>query len=94
MTALRPVAVKLDEATRVRLQKLADARDRTPHWILREAVSEFLEREEKRESFRQDALAAWDAYELTGQYVTHADADAWLARLEAGEATEPPECHN
>jgi predicted transcriptional regulator len=94
MNAVRPVAVKLDEATRARLQKLADARDRTPHWILREAVAEFLEREEKREAFRQAALAAWQEYELTGLHVTQSEADAWLARLEDGETCEPPECHN
>jgi predicted transcriptional regulator len=94
MNAVRPVAVKLDEATRTRLQKLAEARDRTPHWILREAVAEFLDREEKREAFRQSALEAWQEYELTGLHVTHSEADAWLVRLEGGEICEPPECHN
>jgi len=94
MNAVRPVAVKLDEATRNRIQKLAEARDRTPHWILREAVAEFLDREEKRETFRQAAREAWQEYELTGLHVTHSEADAWLARLEDGETCEPPECHN
>jgi len=94
VNAVRPVAVKLDEATRARLQKLADARDRTPHWMLREAVAEFLEREEKRDSFRQAALEAWQEYELTGLHVTQSEADAWLARLEDGIGCEPPECHN
>lgn len=94
MNAVRPVAVKLDEATRTRLQKLAEARDRTPHWILREAVAEFLDREEKREAFRQSALEAWQEYELTGLHVTHSEADAWLVRLEGGEICGPPECHN
>ena len=92
MSVVRPVAVKLDEATRNRLQKLAEARDRTPHWILREAVAEFLDREEKREAFRQSALEAWHEYEFTGLHVTHSEADVWLARLEGGEICEPPEC--
>ena len=94
MSAMRPVAVKLDEDTRSRVQKLAEARDRSPHWILREAVSEFLDREEKRETMRQAALTVWEEYELTGLHVTHAEADAWLARLEEGQDTESPECHN
>jgi len=94
MSAVRPVAVKLDEATRSRLQRLADARSRSPHWILREAVTEFLEREEKREEFRQAAREAWDEYELTGLHVTHDEADGWLARLEKGDDVEPPDCHN
>ena len=44
------------------------------------------------DTFR-DALAAWDSYQATGVHVTADEADAWLARLEAGEDVEPPECH-
>ena len=40
--------------------------------------------EEKREKFRQDALAAWTEYQTTGLYVTAAEADKWLAKLQSG----------
>ena len=39
-----------------------------------------------------DALAAWAAYETTGEHATHEVVDAWLARLEAGEDADPPPC--
>ena len=94
MNAVRPVAVKLDQETRERLKRLADVRDRSTHWMLREAVSQFLFREEAREAFRQAGLAAWLEYQTTGQHVTHEEADAWLAKLEAGEETDMPQCHN
>ena len=94
MNAIRPVAIKLDQDTRDRLKRLADAKDRSTHWMLREAVSQFLEREEKREAFRQAGLQAWSEYQATGQHVTHVEADAWLAKLEAGEDATVPECHN
>lgn len=42
---------------------------------------------------RQDALAAWDAYQATGLHVTSEEAETWLARLEAGEDAAAPECH-
>ena len=74
------------------MQRLADARHRTPHWMMREAIKQYVEREEKRESFRQDAISAWEAYQTTGQHVTMKDADAWLAKLESGQDVEPPEC--
>jgi predicted transcriptional regulator len=88
----KPVAVKLDDDSRARIKKLADARQRTPHWMMREAITQYIDREEKRESFRQDAIAAWEAYQTTGRHVTSEDADAWLGKLEAGLDVEPPEC--
>ena len=60
---------------------------------MREAMAQYVEREERRERLRQDALAAWAEYRATGQHVTAEEADAWLARLEAGEDAEPPSPH-
>ena len=94
MNAIRPVAVKLDQDTRDRLKRLADAKDRSTHWMLREAVSQFVEREEKREAFRQAGLQAWTEFQATGQHITHDEADAWLAKLEAGVEAAVPECHS
>ncbi len=47
----------------------------------------------KHQSLCQDAVAAWSRYQTTGQHVTAEEADAWLAKLEAGEDAAPPECH-
>jgi predicted transcriptional regulator len=87
-------SVKLDETMRERVQRLASARRRSPHWLMREAIEQYVEREEKREQLRQDALAAWNHYATTGLHITSAEADAWLAKLEAGDDASPPECHN
>jgi len=86
-------SVKLDPELRGRVQKLADARRRTPHWIMREAIAEYVTREEQREKFRADAEAAWEEYQATGLHLTAEDADAWLDRLEAGEQVAPPPWH-
>jgi len=88
-----PVAVKLDDNVYGRVKKLANARERSPHWLMREAIVQYVEREEKREAFRKDGIRAWEAYQETGLHVTHAEADAWLAQLAAHEDREPPECH-
>lgn len=92
-TAQRPIAVKLDQDIRDRIKRLAEARHRTTHWMMREAIAQYIEREEKREAFRQDGLRAWNDYQATGLHVTLKEADAWLAKLEAGEELEPPACH-
>jgi len=85
--------IKLDDELKSRVHRLADQRDRSAHWIMREAITQYVEREEKRESFKQDAMRAWNDYQANGLHVTHEEADAWLAKLEAGEDAEPPKCH-
>lgn len=86
-------SLKLDPETKQRVRRLASTRRRSVHWLICEAVEQYVEREEKRERLRQDALAAWDAYQTTGLHVTAEEADAWLARLERGEDAAAPECH-
>jgi predicted transcriptional regulator len=89
-----PVAIKIDADIKERVRRLADARQRTSHWLMREAISQYVEREEKREAFRQAGLKAWSEYQTTGLHVTGQEADAWLAQLESGSNNvEPPECH-
>jgi predicted transcriptional regulator len=92
-SATHPVAIKIDEETKTRLKTLAAARDRTPHWLMREAITQYVDREEKREALRQDTLQAWEQFQATGLHVTGDEADAWLQQLEQGNDVEPPECH-
>ena len=94
MTAsTRPVAIKIDPDIKERVRRLATARNRSAHWLMREAITQYVEREEKREAFRQDAIKAWEEYRTTGLHATAEEADAWLARLEDDQDAEPPECH-
>lgn len=89
----KAVAVKLDQSTRDRIKRLAIARHRAPHWVMHEAIQQYVEREEKRESFKQDAIRAWDHYQTTGLHVTMEEADTWLAKLASGKDVPPPPCH-
>jgi predicted transcriptional regulator len=93
MPTLSTTSLKLDSEMKERVQRLASARRRSPHWVMREAVEQYVEREEKREQFRQNALAAWTHYQTTGLHATAEEADVWLAKLEAGEDAAAPECH-
>ena len=95
MTAavVRPVAIKIDEDTKARVKRLADARHRTSHWLMREAITQYVDREEKREAFRQATLKAWEEYRTTGLHVTADEADAWMSQLEQGHDVEPPRAH-
>ena len=86
-------SVKLDDDLKNRIQHLADVRHRSAHWIMREAIRGYVEREEKRETFKQDALRAWEAYQENGLHLTLEEANDWLAKLETGEDAELPKCH-
>jgi predicted transcriptional regulator len=92
-TSIRPVAIKIDEDTRNRVKRLAEARQRSSHWMMLEAIRQYVEREEKREAFRQDGIRAWNEYQATGLHVTGDEVIAWLDTW--GEENEPaaPVCH-
>jgi predicted transcriptional regulator len=93
MATFSTTSLKLDSAIKKRVHRLAAARRRSPHWIMREAVEQYVEREERREQVRQDALAAWAEYQTTGLHVTAKEADAWLSKLETGKHAVIPKCH-
>jgi predicted transcriptional regulator len=93
MPATSTTSLKLDSELKERVHRLAAARRRSAHWVMCEAVEQYVSREEKRERLRQDALAAWNHYQTTGLHATADEADAWLVRLEAGEHAEDPGCH-
>lgn len=88
------VSVKIDDVLKGRVQHLANARKRSSHWIMREAITRYVEQEEARESVRHAAIAAWEGYSASGLHATFEEADAWLAELEGGQLAERPQCHN
>jgi predicted transcriptional regulator len=71
-------SIKLDDELKGRVHQLAGLRQRTPHWIMREAIAQYVEREEARESFKQEALASWAAYQETGLHLTGQQVRSWL----------------
>ncbi|MCH8073577.1 MAG: CopG family ribbon-helix-helix protein [Proteobacteria bacterium] len=86
-------SVKLDDDLKRRIQNLAESRQRSPHWIMREAIRDYVEREEARESFKREALASWEAYQETGRHLTGQELHDWLRTWGADRETEIPECH-
>ena len=72
---IKPLAVKLELDIRDRLKTLASSRQRSTHWMMREAIAQYIEREEKQESYRQEGLRGQMSIpslcnlDLTGQLV-------------------------
>ncbi len=87
-------SLKIDDLTKDRIRRLADSRARTPHWIMREAIREYLDREEARESFLADATASWETYRETGRHLSGEDALAWLATWGTADEHPAPKCRD
>ena len=87
------VSVKLDDALKGRVQRLAVNQRRTAHWVMREAIQQYVEREEARESFRQEALASWTEYRQSGAHLTGAETRDWLRGWGDEEGGDLPACH-
>ncbi|MDP3816914.1 CopG family ribbon-helix-helix protein [Pseudomonas sp.] len=87
-------SIKIDDELKGRIQHLASLRQRSAHWIMREAIAQYVEREETRESFKQEALASWAAHQETGLHLTGQETRAWLNTWGAEAETELPKCHD
>ncbi|PZR93978.1 Predicted transcriptional regulator [Bosea sp. CRIB-10] len=86
-------SIKLDDELKGRVQNLAAARRRTSHWIMREAIAQYVEREEKREALRQDTLKAWEDFQATGLHATAEEVETWLSSWGTDNELPAPECH-
>lgn len=87
-------SLKIDEALKDRVQSLAAIRQRSAHWIMRDAIQQYVDREEARESFRNEALASWTAYKETGRHLTASETATWLENWGTSSETMQPECHD
>ena len=88
-----PLSVKLDAEEKVLLAEIAKEKSRSIHYLLREAVSEYISKEKARLDFMREARGALDHYEQTGQHVTHQEMMAWAESLNTEGELPAPSCH-
>ncbi len=83
-----PLSVKLAQTSRQRLGQMAQIQRRPAHTLAREAIEEYLTREEEKIRQNQEADASWRHYQDTGLHVTGEEAMAWIQSW--GKADELP----
>ena len=88
------MGVKLDEEIKSRLKALGESRDRTPHWLMKKAITDFLDREEALEKRNREADEALEEYQSTGQYVSHETMETWLETWGTDNEGPCPELKN
>lgn len=86
-------SIKIDDELKGRIQHLAGLRQRSAHWIMLEAIQQYVGREEARESFKQEALSSWAEYQETGLHLSGREVQGWLDTWGTEAAAEIPECH-
>jgi predicted transcriptional regulator len=86
-------SIKIDNLLKGRIQALARLRQRSAHWIMCQAIEQYVAREEARESFKREAMASWTAYQETGLHLNGQEVRAWLNTWGTDGGIEPTECH-
>lgn len=72
------IGVKLDDTIRERLKAVGTAKRRSTHWLMREAINQFLAREEEALRRERETMESWEHYQMTGEHVGHDAMTAWL----------------
>ena len=87
---LKPMGIKLPVTERERLKKLGEQKKRSPHWLAKEAISQYLDREEATERFKQETIDRWEEYRTTGKTVPNDVVMAWLDSWGTDNEDEAP----
>jgi predicted transcriptional regulator len=75
------VGIRIDADTQNRLRELGKRRDRSPHYLMKQAVEQFLTRAERDEAELQLMQERWRNFELTGHTLAHEEVVAWAQEL-------------
>lgn len=90
----KPVGVKLPAELKERLQRISTEKQRSTHWIMKEAIQQYVDREEAAEQFKRETLAAWEEYQRDGQHITGNEMIGWLSTWGTADETDCPPCHS
>jgi predicted transcriptional regulator len=83
-------AIKLDDETNNRLKALAHQRNRSAHWLMKDALERYLTEEERYEREKAEDLAEYEDYVLTGKAIDNETVVSWLNELTLGKNTAWP----
>ena len=92
-TQTKPVGVKLTPDLKDRLNQIGMAKHRSAHWLMKEAIQQYVEREEAAERFKRETIDAWEEYQRDGQHINHIEMIGWLSTWGTVGETECPPCH-
>jgi predicted transcriptional regulator len=87
------VSIKLDSSDRDRISSLASLKKRTPHYLMKEAILEYVQREEARQNFIKAADASFEHFKETGLHITLDEFSTWVDEVQNNPDTPITACH-
>jgi len=87
------VTIKLDDADRDSIASLATAKKRTPHYLMKEAILEYVKKEEARQNFIAAAESSFEHYKETGLHITLDEFSHWVDEVQEMPEAPAPACH-
>ena len=72
------LGVRLDKRLEERLTVLAEKTQRSKSYLAKEALTRYIEQEERKAFEAQEVLARWERYQETGETVSNDTAMQWL----------------
>lgn len=87
------VTIKLDNADRDRIASLAATKKRTPHYLMKEAILDYVKKEEARQNFIAAAESSFEHYKETGLHITLDEFSHWVDEVQETPDAPLPACH-
>jgi predicted transcriptional regulator len=86
-------SIKLQDGLRERIRAVAASEQRTPNKLMNDAISEYVDRKERRAAYLAEIEERHREMRETGLHVTQEEADRYIDALLRGENPPLPKPH-
>ncbi len=83
------VSVKIAPPIKKRLQALGKIKQRSTHWLMKEAITNYLKLEEHEEQLKQETIQRWQEMK-EGKFLGNDKITEWLDRWGSDKEEERP----
>lgn len=87
------LSVKLNMDEKNALKTIAKSRSRSVHYVMREVMRDYIQKEKERIAFYDRGVAAIEHHDQTGLHTTLDEMNAWLEARKTAKSSPMPKCH-
>ncbi len=86
-------SLTIDDQLEERVNALANARQISPQAVMREAIRDYVDREDLKQVFLKEAETSWEMFQASEQHLTGDELFEWLDHWGGPNEDEAPVCH-